>query len=166
MANCKVCSKDFIPAKTRPKQEYCSKTCYNKVANKRHSAYKKTWASKNKEAVVLSKQKWLENNPEKRKESSNSFRKRNKPYYTAYASLRSRKVMQAQPVWANKEDILSVYEEAAYFGLEVDHIIPITHKLVCGLHVWDNLQLLSRSDNAKKSNRFSVDEDILAIEKE
>ena len=64
--------------------------------------------------------------------------------------------MQACPAWANKQDILDVYKEAQYFKLEVDHIIPLNNPLVCGLHVWDNLQLLSRSENARKSNKFIV----------
>lgn len=28
-------------------------------------------------------------------------------------------------------------------------------KIVCGLHVWDNLQLLSETDNKRKGNSFN-----------
>ena len=149
MSNCLFCGNPTPPMKKKTRwgdeRTYCSKNCI-----------KQAYVVRNKEKVAVSKQKWLENNPEKRKEVSASFMKRNRPYYAQYASLRVRKVQQAQPAWVDKTDLLNVYIEAEALGLEVDHIIPITHPLVCGLHVWDNLQLLSRSENATKSNKYEV----------
>lgn len=38
----------------------------------------------------------------------------------------------------------------------VDHIIPLKHDLVCGLHVVANLQIIPGSENLSKNNRFVV----------
>lgn len=162
MNSCLLCNTEYTP--TRNGQKYCSKKCYNKIANKKHSEYKKKWNAVNQDSLNISKQKWLENNPDKRKESSNTYRIHNRAYYNLYIKSRSSRVKQATPIWADLVDIINVYKEAEYLQLEVDHIIPIKHPLVCGLHVWSNLQLLSRSENAKKSNKFiPFDEDILGV---
>ena len=55
--------------------------------------------------------------------------------------------------WADLDAMAEVYQEAEYTGLHVDHIIPLQSKHVCGLHVWDNLQLLTESENKAKGNR-------------
>jgi hypothetical protein len=64
----------------------------------------------------------------------------------------------ATPPWADKNQIDQLYIEARKLTLEtgiqheVDHIIPVKHPLVCGLHVETNLRILSGPVNNKKSN--------------
>lgn len=60
----------------------------------------------------------------------------------------------ATPVWADKSAIRAIYAEAVRLGMAVDHIHPLTHSKLCGLHVPWNLQLLSKSDNSRKGNRL------------
>ena len=68
----------------------------------------------------------------------------------------ARRALQANatPAWADKQSIRDVYAEAQHMQMHVDHIIPLNHPLVCGLHVWENLQLLAPEDNLRKNNKF------------
>jgi 5-methylcytosine-specific restriction endonuclease McrA len=74
-----------------------------------------------------------------------------------YEVARRTGVKKATPSWADLQAIGEVYLEAAYMSLQVDHIIPLRNKLVCGLHTWDNLQLLDPLKNNKKGNRYWPD---------
>jgi hypothetical protein len=66
----------------------------------------------------------------------------------------------ATPPWADFKAIRVVYAQAAYMTLKtgelhtVDHVIPLQHPRVCGLHVPENMQVLHHIDNGAKSNYF------------
>jgi hypothetical protein len=65
--------------------------------------------------------------------------------------------------WANLEVIRQIYIESKLLtettGIPyvVDHIIPRKHPLVCGLHNEFNLQIITRKENSKKSNCFTIE---------
>jgi len=65
--------------------------------------------------------------------------------------------LQATPAWADFGKIGVVYAKAQEWGMEVDHIVPLRSKKVCGLHTWDNLQLLIPLENIGKGNRHWPD---------
>lgn len=54
-----------------------------------------------------------------------------------------------------RQAIAELYEMAARLGMKVDHIVPVKHPLVCGLHVLRNLQLLTPDENIRKGNAFN-----------
>jgi hypothetical protein len=56
-----------------------------------------------------------------------------------------------------KKQCQEIYKEASNKeGFEVDHIVPLIHKDVCGLHVPWNLQIIPISENRKKSNNYDI----------
>lgn len=62
--------------------------------------------------------------------------------------------------WADKKKIAAFYRLAAHLthktGIphEVDHIIPLQGRDVCGLHVETNLRVIPRKENRRKWNHF------------
>jgi 5-methylcytosine-specific restriction endonuclease McrA len=94
-------------------------------------------------------------------EHSAKYIRNNRAKYNAYlANYRATK-LQATPKWLTKEQLLeieTIYKKAKKLNKEVDHIIPLRGNNVCGLHVPWNLQLLTRQQNASKSNKFIQEE--------
>ena len=88
------------------------------------------------------------------KEYKAAWAKTNSAHVNNKNSQRRAQCSKATPKWADMESISDVYMEAKYMQMHVDHIIPLNHPLVCGLHVWENLQLLYPADNLRKNNTF------------
>jgi hypothetical protein len=65
--------------------------------------------------------------------------------------------LRAIPSWADLAVIGVYYTKASELGMQVDHIVPLNSKIVCGLHVPCNLQLLMAAENLAKSNRWWPD---------
>lgn len=99
---------------------------------------------------------WLSHNPDKLphyRASSKAWRKKNSGRNCFHNAKWRKSVKRAMPPWVNQKDVRSVYDNRP-IGMHVDHIVPLTNPMVCGLHVPWNLQYLSPIQNSQKRNKF------------
>ena len=65
-----------------------------------------------------------------------------------------------KPLWRDINKIKAIYDECERISKEsgikhhVDHIIPLRGKNVSGLHVHENLRIISAVENQSKKNKF------------
>jgi len=162
---CTVCKTEF---KTKnPRQGLCSKECRRQVKNlkrRKPLSPKKVKEPKivhPKNCLTCSKSFLPKNsrgNYCQKKCMPSEIKYRKKSNHTAAAKKlrKQRKLVQKfkQPISKKfKKEILEIYASKPE-GYEIDHIVPINHPDVCGLHVPWNLKVLAKEDNLKKSNKF------------
>jgi len=90
------------------------------------------------------------------------YRENNRPNSAAREAARRAQKLLATPRWASRNAIACIYRECAQLtknsgiDYQVDHILPLRSKMVCGLHVENNLRVITAKDNATKLNRWST----------
>lgn len=118
----------------------------------------KAWRDKNPGYYVERTKAWRAANPGARKEHTREYYERNRAYYHAKVAERRARQQQALPPWADLKAIREIYKEAgrrnaAGEKVHVDHVVPLIHPDVCGLHVEANLKIIPALDNWAKNNR-------------
>lgn len=88
------------------------------------------------------------------------WRKANPEKTAAQKAKRRANLKNAQPDWVDESELLKFYklrlEMNAITGIEhqVDHIVPLAGKNVCGLHVPWNLRVIPARENQSKKNKL------------
>jgi hypothetical protein len=155
---CKVCRNAAV-YKYRDKNR-------EKVNQKRRD-----YAKQNPDKIRKWQKSWYENNPEAKdlhrslqkdwRERTNYNAKRRKSGVDR-AYINRLRCAHVTPPWANHEKIDEVYKQAAEISEttgvkhEVDHVVPLKHDLVTGLHVHYNLRVVEQSINRRKHASFKV----------
>jgi predicted transcriptional regulator len=131
---------------------------YHANKEKAHETYRRNY-EKTKEQRREYSRRYRAENADKMKEYTDAHRGE----MAARLALRRAKKRNATPKWLTKEQrrqIQSLYVQSARLAdetgvkHEVDHIHPLQHADLCGLHVPWNLRIITKSENSAKSNSF------------
>lgn len=109
--------------------------------------------SLNREPNNLYATKYREEHKEEISAWGKEYYKDNKSDFIARNAKRHAAKLQRTVSWANLSKIKDIYSKCPT-GYHVDHIIPLQGELVSGLHVENNLQYLTASENMIKGNKF------------
>jgi len=123
----------------------------------------KIYYNQNIEKIAIQARARYEKNKERDKLRAKLWRENNKGRVAANLAKRRADKRNATPQWADIKQIRKLYEEAQQrtelegIDYQVDHIVPLKGKLVCGLHCTDNLQILTAEENNRKNNSFLIE---------
>jgi hypothetical protein len=152
--HCKQCKLEYqrknsnrnsVAAKYREaNKELCNLRSIASQAKKRdyYNAKMREWSAHNRERLLARRRKWYAENS-----ASEIAKVRKRVGRIQHDLFLLSKAKQAE--------IQGLYDFCRIFPeFEVDHVVPLTHDFVCGMHVPWNLQVLPVSVNRSKGNKF------------
>ena len=123
--------------------------------------YDKAHYEANKDDIAQTQKAYKEANKEKLKARKKAHHEAHKDKYSAYEAKRRAAKLQATPHWLTEYQYKQIELKywvsnflTEYTGIQhhVDHIHPLQGKNICGLHVPNNLQVLTAEENLNKNN--------------
>lgn len=158
-----------IPGKPKWKTRHRSKRTKRQksLVQKLRNYRAKEWLTENPDRVEKYNKSSAERmaksriaNPEKHREAHRRNYQKNKPTFMALSTARKKHIKKATPPWVSKRDLRKFYKMSESMtkqtGIkhEVDHIVPLRNRIVCGLNAPINLRIITKDENYKKRNTF------------
>lgn len=128
--------------------------CINLTANEYRAA--------NKDRLSAARKQNELNTIEKVRSRNKLYKINNKGKVNALKAKRKALKLQRTPRWSDLETIDQIYIKCAEISKttgimhHVDPILPLQAELVSGLHVPNNLQIITASENCSKRNSFEI----------
>ena len=148
----RVANAETLRAYERERNQQPARKGAQKVRLKaRYKANKTQWDATSRQYAVEHR--------EQVRATKRAYKKRNPAKTLAATRKRQAQKLNAVPAWANHFFIEEIYDlarrrtAATGFEWHVDHIVPLQHPLVCGLHCEQNLQVIPATVNYSKGNR-------------
>lgn len=119
----------------------------------------RAWARDNREKARAANRRWIANNRDRYLDIQRRSDRNNPLRAPRQARRRALLRGAAYPAWANDFFIQEAYSlarlrtKATGVRWHVDHIVPLQHPLVCGLHTDANLSVIPMLENSAKGNR-------------
>lgn len=104
-------------------------------------------------------------NHEEEKQKRKEYYKSNVDKYYVNKARRRASLLQSTPKWYDSFDdfvlseahsLCKLREETTGIKWEVDHVVPLQGKTVCGLHWHQNWSVIPMFDNRSKGNQHSL----------
>lgn len=149
----------------RQRERYATDAEFREKVQRLNADYMKRTQYYNSET----RQRWREENWDKLSEYGKRWRERHPgtAAYLGYIGRRRRRSAMPNCITEDqKKQIKKMYatvyrlnkkagkDKPGQCAYHVDHIVPITHDLFCGLHVPWNLQVITAEENLRKSNKW------------
>lgn len=132
-----------------------------RAAQKRWRTANPEYNAQNREMILATQKSCSARNPAPYRAATRKYKAANRGKVQAAGMLRHTRKIQRTPLWADLKKIERVYQEARRISIaldesyHVDHVIPLRGKLVSGLHVHTNLQIIRGEENLQKNNAFA-----------
>lgn len=136
-----------------------NKRNYSKNAERNRAAANE-YRKKNPLAGSVYQAEYRDAHREELREYFRRYSKENRHKKQVTRVARRSKKLNATPAWTDHAEVAAIYRRSKQIELKcgtkmhVDHIVPLVHPLVCGLHCEANLRVLPAAKNLKKGNRY------------
>jgi hypothetical protein len=138
---------------------------YRAANSEKLLAQKRQYYTNNKVAFSERSKRYYQTNQDAIKSRVAQWKRDNPDKVNALCMKRYTGKMQARPKWLTEDELwmmdeayslAKLREEVVGGKWDVDHIVPLRGKKVCGLHVPWNLAVVPAAVNRSKGNKFDV----------